>query len=466
LSDGNITSTSPDFPAVVVTGNDVKISEVSLDVSGGDALGAANGVSNVTLEGVTLGAIDHPLRGGYGLRIDRGAHDYWTIDGCTINSSQGYGILTGSARGEKNSGMRVLNSTIHAHADAIELNAPDGVQSNTILSNLLLKTYGSYQKTSGFSIGAAHVQGFVFSNWISESSTQEALHIEDGSRLGVVSSFVVRNNAVGTSTSLLRAAINHYATGANRAQNGPIVFCGFALEGSNLSNTGKSYGYRANNNDTLGTVTRSPIVAGYMYGFEAGVRIDGPGLFPIGYISLEDCFYGMRVNTGVRAPNSTIYTSGCSTFLQADHGGGEAGFFHEESGNPPSSIILNTGGSGVVGCTVEGFSMFAHDTKIVSPGYGFTALFPKPRRLRGSLQITAQSASGWYFWEGNITFDGATVTVDAASVIYENNGAVSVAVNDANPVIRSDGTTINIGILTTANQTLKNKVKFRGTYYS
>lgn len=449
--------------------SDASLKELAITgTAGPSAVSLPQNASRVVLDRASIGTVSVGITGGDGVDMLHGGNNYTTIRDSVINSAAAYGLLTGSdAAGSATNGLCVLNSTIIGVADAVEFNSPNTAQTNTLLSGCILEAAGSYHSTAGFSIGAAHNNGFVWSNFISLGSTQEALHIEDGSSLGVVSSFVVRNAAAAAPTGG-NIGIRHVYLGPNQASSGPVVFTGFCLEGSVPgSSASESIGYFASNAAAQGAMNRSPLVAGYVLGFESvmsceGVQGNGEyGLLPIGYLSAENCYYGARLSDGAIAPSSLMFSKGMSTFLQSNSGNCHAGTFHEESSVLPS-LIVNSGGAASPGCSIEGFSEPCYDAVIGSATYGFINLFPVPALLSGVITVSCVGLAGWFFWEANVVFTGSGVTISNA--ITKSYGDVQPGVASGTAVIY-DANFMYLGVVTTAAETLKSRVKFRGTYF-
>lgn len=341
-----------------------------------DAVEAAAGQSGVTLREVRIDTRGS-TRAGHAIQINAPGANDWTMRGLDLRA-KGYGLLVNTRAGGSN-GLLLTDFRIRAQADAIELNTPGEALRNTVVWGGHLTQEAGAGPNAGFGFGVAHVDGLVAGGFIIHGSRLEAVHVEDGSRHVVLSSFAVREAG--------RDGVRLLPAGSHPQHYRPAVVSAFSLAGTRAPGSAGIYCVL----DRTGVAGRSVIVGGTIADFEVGLWLDGAGLYAADQISVENVTAVIRLGDGARALGSFV-SRGASVFVRAQ-GSGMAGQFHQEDAAP--RLIVERLGPGVV--TVEGFSY------PVTPAGGSCLLFPAPVSLRGRLTIQSQRGGG--FWEADVLGD-------------------------------------------------------------
>lgn len=422
---GCLAATGASSPPLIIAGGDVQVEDLRIagDTPGPQLIGAAanaGGLSNVRLRSLVLGDASGRIQHGVNLAV--GGLRNWSFRDLTIDSA-GYGFLTNVRAGESGaSNMRLMDFSISGGADAIELNAPYATQTNTVIwgGHLEAGLAGrANRKTSGFSLGLAHCSAFVAGGFVSIGSSNEGVHVEDGSSLGVLSAFVLNDTGA--------EGIRHYRSGRNWSEGTPIVFSGFAATRADRTAFAGSSGFY-NAYDAQGTQGRSPIVAAYFKGYETGLYLNGPELFSVGYVSVDGAANVLRLSSMGKAISSVAYSEGAKVFLQergGRGGGAEAGAFHQLDSAPLAIIEPSAQPGRTVACVAE-FSCPALGVLPSDVGAAtgvWVDLFAAPALMNARIKVRALSQESLY-WSANVFYDGGTIIVER--VLSKKGGQLEV----------------------------------------
>ena len=418
------------------------------------SFGGTGGGAHVHIAGLRIDVRD-AMGSANGLNLEQGGMSFWSMRDIDIDA-RGYGLLTSTPTGAAGvENMRVMDFTIlSGGGDAIELNAPLEAQINSVVWGGHLKATPPSGKWGGFSLGMAHCQGFVAGGFVSIESLNEGLHIEDGSSMGVAAAFVLRRTG--------DEGIRHYRGVPNAKESGPIVFVGFATESRNPTPAPKTHGFYSVH-AAAGVQGRSPIVAGYIRGYDTGLWLDGPTTHSVGYVSVENVNTVLRLGASGRAMSSIIYSANAPVLLASYNGGAEAGAFHQEGAAPQAIIAGDADPAQPPSCVAEfsGAAAQALPHAFGSDSYEFLDLFPAPDLLHGRLRIRLKGA-GWIYWSGDVHYDGKAVTVSAA--LAKAYGPQAVA-STSGPVIRIESGKVQLGVYSAKAAALQSVwLHFKGEY--
>ncbi|AVQ00847.1 hypothetical protein B7G68_02600 [Caulobacter segnis] len=407
---------------LVIAGDGARVDDVRIagDTLAPQLIGAAStvgGLSNVHVRSVVLGGVG--VRTLHGVNLAVGGLRNWSFRDLAIDSA-GYGFLTNVPSGVSGaSNMRLMDFSISAGSDAIELNAPYAAQINTVIWGGHLQARPADRKTSGFSLGLAHCSSFVAGGFVSIGSSNEGVHVEDGSSLGVLGAFVL--NETGTE------GIRHYRSGKNWGEGTPIVFSAFAAARAERVGFAGSSGFY-NAYDAQGAQGRSPIVAAYFKGYETGLYLNGPELFSVGYVSVDGATNVLHLSSMGKALSSVVYSEGAKVFLREEGGrggGAEAGAFHQLDSAPLKIIQPSIEPRRSVACVSE-FSCPALGPiprEASGPSGMWIDLFAAPALMNARVKVRALGQGSMY-WSADVFYDGRTVTVER--VLKKTSGDLEV----------------------------------------
>ena len=224
-----------------------------------------------------------------------------------VAEAPGYGFLPNETAPP--SRLILSHFDIKAGADSIEFNYPDVAGKNHVITGGLIHSgEGTTGSNSGISAGFAHVDGFAVANILSRYSRNDAIHVEDGSRFGVLTGIVARD----CQDRGFYGAVGGY--GGNAADATPIVHVGFAYEfGGDPAAT--SCGIE-NVWDPQGYTDHWVHANGYIRGFNSGVSMGGYGTHVIDNVVLEGCADAVLA-AGRPVHRGHILARGCDNLIAA-----------------------------------------------------------------------------------------------------------------------------------------------------
>lgn len=362
-----------------------QVADQSTTVIGVDAHNTARGeLRNVSVD---LSASNGQHRPAFNLTGTLSDHLSFNLRGNTA----GYGYLTNNAPTDTSvmDGHVLMGFNITAQADAIEYNNPGApLKHNVTWGGILNAGAGGSGNISGFALGIAHNQGWVAGGFVSRFSRREAVHIEDGCSFGVLTGIALR----GCQANGIWAAMDGY--GSNQAQATPIVISNFSAEGpgaANSSDSGVFLAYTAN-----GYCERWPLSSGYVSGFQTGLWLDGKGVKPATWVTVDACTNVLKLNTQGNH-RGTLFSSGAPTLLWTNGAGSNIADRFVQSDVGATSIISATGSTRPLKDAVRGFDMPAIGSLSALPnGQTFIRLFQAPKRMRGRLTVLIPSYVLWH----------------------------------------------------------------------
>lgn len=400
--------------------------------SGDQLISADLGASGVAVRNVA-GVSNGTVGAGHGVHLNAPGLSDWTFSGLTMRA-KGYGFLI-NARAGGATGFTLTDFRLTGGADALELNTPAEALRNMVVWGGHLEQLGGEGANAGFGFGAAHVDGLVAGGFISHGSRLEGLHIEDGSRFVVLSSFLLRNCG-GDGVRLLPA-------GRHPQHYGPAVLTAFGIEGTRAAHSAGIYCVY----DPTGFSGRTVATAGYIRGFDTGLRLDGPGLFAADHVSVEDVDAVLELGLGGRAPGR-FFSKGARAFVRSK-GLAWAGEFHQEDA-PPAVIV-----EGEPGCVVDGFSFPIRAQ--LKAGANTVDLFARPKLMSGRLSLLCRFGAVPRLWEADVHLDAGGLAVSGVLTDVSDRATAFSVVTVRNRLAVQ---------LMTGPAPLLVMLRFAGTYYA
>lgn len=375
-----------------VTGTDLRHLSVDLTASNGTGLPAYNLTGNI---------VDHM---SFGVR----------------GNTTGYGYLTNEAAGSTNTmdGHVLIGFNIKARADAIEYNNPGAPLKHSVTwGGVLDAGRGGSGCTAGFALGLAHNQGWVAGGFVSRYSRREAVHVEDGSSFGVLSSFVLR----GCQTHGVWAGV----MGNNVAQATPIVISGFSAEGPGA--TAGAYNGVYMTWDSTGCCMNWPVASGYVKAFQNGLYIDGPGVKPATWVVADACTNVLQLAT-MADHRGTLFSNGATNLLTTTGNGANIADVFVQNDVAATKLIAPTGTRGIKDA-LRGFDMPALGSKaaIGAQSYYYMPLFQAPARMRGQLTVLMGTGRTGVMWHGSVNCEEGLTVASLITPVSESIGTVAMA---------------------------------------
>lgn len=365
--------------------------------SNAETLRTSTGAANVKLIGVDLDAA-----AGIGLHMNTNNCADVLVVGSNLKTMGSYGVLVNTAA-TGTDGVVLIGSAISSDiGDAVELNTnlTDSYNYSTI-GCLLTGGPNGTGTSSGFGIGIAGTDGHITIGNHIKSARNEAIHIEDSQRRGVVG-FNTARACAGEGLRVL------FKTAAE----------GVVISGNSLTHTGTKTGiagYRIVN-DANGHLTYNYLAGNVANGFGSGYRQEGVGVQVTGDNIAVDCDLALEIQSaGIWL--GTTYAKSCTALAS----GGTRAIIGKIVSDTNVLIPLSRTGTAAAGAMLKGLNMpFA-----VSHTGGGTAqqfnIVTLPNRMAGRATVIAGSGTQSLFYSAEVHWDGTTLTLSNA--LTQNTGS-------------------------------------------
>lgn len=387
-----------------------KVSDLSIAITGTTATSEGIRISGDNIEikdvSIDLSAITGAGSGRHGLVSNSGTRASLKIDGLKIIAPDGFAFLP-NENGPVNK-LMLTRFDLSGAADAIELNYPaDPGTAHVIWGGFLDGGDGGSGSGSGFALGAAHVQGAVFGGYYSSYARTSGVHLEDGSKYQVHSSFVLRDNDLNGFWN------QKGGYGNNEAENLPLVIGLFSMEGNSAAGSKGIY----NVFDASGFADGDQYVGGYVNGFEAGISIVGGGIAPITSVTVQNATDTMEI--GARSNHKgTIISYGADNLVNQTATSGGIIDRIVQTDAAPDYIVKNTGAIAGIRTSVKGFEVVATQSPASNTGSGSAEMHQLFRlasttRMMGLLHVRLQvvGSASHSVIIAQVKWDGTTLTV-------------------------------------------------------
>jgi len=365
-------------------------------VSNAETLRTSASADNLKLIGVDLDAL-----AGIGLHMNTNNCADVLVVGSNIKSMGSYGVLANTAA-TGTDGVVFIGSAISSDlGDAVELNTnlTDSYNYSTIGCLLTGGPNGS-GTTSGFGIGIAGTDGHITIGNHIKSARNEAIHIEDSQRRGVVGFNTARACANEGMRILFKTAAE-----------------GVVVSGNSLQHTGTKTGiagYRVVN-DGNGYLPFNAFQGNYARGFGSGYRMEGVGIQAAGDNVADTCDLALEIQSaGIWL--GTTYAKSCTALAS----GGTRAVIGKVISDTNVLVPLSRTGTASAGAIIKGVNM---PFDVAHTGGGTAQQFPiatLPNRLAGRATIVAGSGTQSLFYSAEIVWDGTTVTL--SNILTMNTG--------------------------------------------
>lgn len=447
------------FKAALASGYNVKDGEseytiTSLATLPNDKVVALVAVTGANAENVryapdgsdtTLIAVDIDCTSGIALHQNQ-PNSMDQITALSKIKSDGYAFLSNNNSDGSDGYILALNYLHSEDADAIELNHPDENSSHFSTIGNIVETGNSLTSgTAGFGVGIAGTQGHITALNHCRLSRNEAYHIEDGQRRGILLG--------NTGLTELHGVLVLPPKVSDGEAHGPLVIANH-LEESTGTKTGKYGLYSVVNTD--GSIEHAVFLGNHLDGFERGISA-GSKITIADSNVLKDVDYACRVTQGGRLFGTNYVRGECNSFSLSDNRTIAGKFISDTA--PTGNVIEFVGGSTQCGSILKGFSFPVAGTHTGSGSNEIVATLPVAMDgntlLKGRMSISS-NGSNYSVSLLDVSWDGSTLTVDR--VTKSNGGAASTTL-----VVSSGYLCVQMFSNTSLNNEIT--IDFEGYYY-
>lgn len=424
-------------PVTVLLNKTYKI-QSNIDLPSNYHLVAINGAKVVPDPNVQFNAADMER-----IEIDTPFHGYYT-DGAQSDlkikdakiTAGGYGVLlNNNAQG---SNLDIINSSIKANADAIEINTTAGNFSGIkIIGNLLNALGDSNAATAGFAVGIAGGKDIVVSGNMIEHSRNEAVHIEDVQERVIISNNIIKD--------CLRDGVRLL----NQAGAKPVIVTNNHIKklASDHTGTGILAVY-----DPRGTLTGSSLAGNVIEGFDLGLDLGADAVHHVDGCTILDC--NIAVASWTSRAAGAIVVRDCPTLAQ---GGPGSRFGKIVSLTEPGTILLYNGTQGYQGTTLEGFSFKKAQVATPSNGYTDYTLFKLPTAFDGKLVLRYTNNFDRIYYTADVTYTNHSLTINHQ---WDSSNGVTAA-----PYLKIINNDLVVNFYSAASRQVGFDIDFEGIFY-
>jgi hypothetical protein len=425
-----------------------------------ELISPTSGLSDITLDGLTLSSDGTAAPNGLGVHLNAGACHRWTLDNFHADTEDYPFLLNDGASGSTD--ITVSNSLFRTQkGDGFAVNTPTTAAENIAVAGVVVEVVAGSGAFEGFGYSFAHVDGASLVGVISKRSWLAARYCEDGSK-NVTFIGDVAKNCQGDGVRVLYSGI-----GGNFSKAATVV--GGHYE-STVVRSGTAGAYIVN--DGTGTTPGCSISNSVFRNFESGLWLGGGAIHRGDSNTIDGCTYAVRCETGnsshTRITGSNMVLGACTALLYVSSGTGsmvKAGSFVCDT--KPTNIILRAA-PGVTrpGCSVDGFSW--PQSQVLTAGVAtFADLFPAPSttHFKGVLTINARNVAGI---ADNASYSALVVwngtALDFVGEGGEVNGAIAFAGGAVEGSVRVSGGQLQFGLFCASGVTVAIDVEFAGFY--